>query len=45
MLEVAAFDQEVVETGDHAPQNQEKSDMEQLSETFANARAMLEGKM
>ena len=41
----AAQEQEVVETGDHAPQNQEKSDMEQLSETFASARAMLEGKM
>lgn len=39
----AAKEKEVVETGDHAPENSEKTELEQLSATFAHARAMLNG--
>lgn len=37
----AAKSHAVVETGDHAPENEEKSPLEQMQETFANARKML----
>lgn len=37
----AVKNHEVVETGEQKPQNEEKSPMEQLQETFANARRMM----